>query len=284
MPGKTLRRKRNQTRRALGKKMTIPTQSSVSRALTTTQKAAVSQLISRKAQTKFVMNDCCVPDGSNPLTNFVAFSSGITSVAEIYAAIPQLTQGEDSYQRIGDVVTPKSIYCDLNVVVKNGPSDAFSTDKIVHIFLMTSKAVKDLANYTAIPIGQMLDYGNGTSGGFDGSSGAALNPVQKKSFTVLKHWKKRMTNGFGHPIGSTGTTAGNADSVISVSPNSYAQLRLRIKTPPKLKYATAASTYPNNFAPFFVVGWTRADSAGNSAPTFINTYVQAKTGMYYKDF
>jgi len=229
------------------------------------------------------MNDCVVPDGSNPLTNFVAFSSGITSVAEIYAAIPHLSQGTDSHERIGDSIQPKSIYVDMNVVVKNGPSDAFSTDKIVHIFLMTSKAVKDLANYSAIPIGQMLDYGNGTSGGFDGTSGAAMFPVQKKSFTVLKHWKKRMTNGYGHPIGSTGTQAGTTDSVITPVSNSYAQLRLKVKVPKSLKYAVASSTYPNNFAPFFVVGWVRADSAGNSAPSFINTYVQAKTGMYYKD-
>jgi len=244
---------------------------------------AVKQLINRNEETKFLMNDCIDGRGLAPLTNFVAFSSGITSVNEIYFAIPALSQGTDSHERIGDVIQPKSIYCDLNIVVKNGPSDAFSTDKIVHVFLMTSKAVKDLANYTAIPIAQMLDYGNGTSGGFDGSSGAAMYPVQKKSFTVLKHWKKRMTHGFGHTIGSTGTSAGSTDSVITPVSNSYAQLRLKVKAPPKLKYATAASTYPNNFAPFFVVGWTRADSAGNSAPSFINTYVQAKTGMYFKD-
>lgn len=251
--------------------------------MTTTQKVAVKQLIQGNDETKLVIQDVQNLAGGTALTNFVAFSSGITGVSEMYAAIPQLTQGVDSFERIGDVIQPKSIYVDFNVVVKNGPSDAFSTDKIVHIFMLTSKAVKDLANYTAVPIAQLLDYGNGTSGGFDGTSGAAMYPVQKKSFSVIKHWKRRMTNGFGHPIGSTGTTAGNADSVISVSPNSYAQMRIKVPSPKKLKYSVAASTYPNNFAPFFVVGWTRADSAGNSAPSFINTYVQAKTGMYYKD-
>lgn len=239
-------------------------------------------LIDGDNETKLVIEDVPNLAGGTTLTNFVAFSSGITGVSEIYPAIPQLTQGDGSNQRVGDVVEPKSLTVALNIAVKNGPSDAFSTDKIVHVYLMTSKAVKDLANYTAIPIGQMLDYGNGTSGGFDGTSGAAMYPVQKKSFTVLKHWVKRMSSGFGHPIGSTGTTAGNADSVITPS-TSYAMLRLKVKIPKKLKYAVSASTYPNNYAPFFVVGWTRADSAGNSAPSFINTYVQAKTAMYYQD-
>ena len=242
----------------------------------------MKSIVSRAAQTKFVMNDCTNGTGLSPLTNFTAFTSGITSVNEIYPAIPQLTQGEDDHQRIGNRITPKSIFVEMNIAVKNGPSDAFSTDKIVHVFLMTSTAVKDLANYTAIPIGQMLDYGNGTSGGFDGSSGAAMYPVQKKSFTVLRHWKKRMTAGFGHPYGSTGTQAGTTDSVITPAA-SYASMRLKVKCGKNLNYALASSVYPENFAPFFVIGWTRADSAGNSAPSFANTYVQAKTGMYFKD-
>lgn len=241
----------------------------------------MKSLITKAAETKYVMNDCVNGTGLSTLTNFTAFSSGITSVTEIYPAIPQLAQGVDNFQRIGDKIVPKSIFVDMNIVVKN-TSDAFSSDKIVHVFLLTSKAVKDLANYTAIPIGQLLDYGNGTSGGFDGTTGAAMYPVQKKSFTVLRHWKKRMTTGFGHPFGSTGTNAGSTDSVITPAA-SWASLRLKVKAPGSLNYALASSTYPENFAPFFVVGWVRADSAGNSAPSFINTYVQAKTGMYYKD-
>lgn len=260
-----------------------PKQKAVARSLTTTQKVAVKQLIQGNDETKLVIQDVQNLAGGTALTGFVAFSSGITSVGEMYAAIPQLSQGVDTHERVGDVIMPKSIYVDFNVAVKNAPSDAFSTDKIVHIFMLTSKAVKDLANYTAVPIGQLLDYGNGTSGGFDGSSGAAMYPVQKKSFTVLKHWKKRMSAGYGHAIGTTGTQAGTTDSVISTDKSSYVQMRIKVPSPKKLKYSVAASTYPNNFAPFFVVGWTRADVAGAAAPTFINTYVQAKTTMYYKD-
>ena len=259
-----------------------PSQAAMSRSLTTTQKAEVLNLVKKTNETKYVCEDTITPGGFNALTNYVAFSSAVTNISEIYAALPQLTQGVDSYQRIGDQIAPSSCYITMNIAVKNGPSDAFSTDKTVHVFLMTSVAVKDLANYSAIPIGQMLDQGNGTSGGFDGTSGAAMRPVQRKNFTVLKHWQKRMTSGFGHPIGSTGTTAGNADSVITPAA-SFASLRLKVRTPKVLKYALASSTFPNNYAPFFVVGWTRNDSAGNSAPSFINTYVQAKTHMRFKD-
>jgi len=243
----------------------------------------VKALISRTNETKYVQNSCTNGTGLSTLTNFVAFTSGITSVNEIYFAIPAVAQGLDNFERIGDKIQPKAIYVDMNVVVKNGPSDAFSTDKIVHIFLMTSKAVKDLNNYSAIPIGQMLDYGNGTSGGFDGTTTTTLHPVQKKSFTVLKHWKKRMQAGYGHPIGSTGTQAGTTDSVITPVTSSFTTIRMKVPAPNSLNYALASSTYPENFAPFFVVGWVRADSAGSAAPSFANTYVQAKTSMYYKD-
>lgn len=242
----------------------------------------MKKIVKGEAETKYICQDTITPGGLSALTNYVAFSSGIVNISEIYAALPQCTQGVDNHQRIGDSISPSSVFISMNIAVKNGPSDAFSTDKTVHVFLMTANAVKDLANYSAIPIGGLLDKGDGTNVGFDGSSGNAMYPVNKKSFTVLRHWSKRMTSGFGHPIGSTGTTAGNADSVITPAA-SFASFRLKVKTPKKLKYNSATATFPNNYAPFFVIGWTRNDSAGNSAPSFINTYVQAKTHMYYRD-
>jgi hypothetical protein len=152
-----------------------------------------------------------------------------------------------------------------------------AVDKTVHVFVLTCKAVKSLDNYSAIPITQLLDIGNGTNGPFNGTSMSQTLPVNKQDFTVLHHKSFRMTKGMGLCNTSIQTSA-------CITPSSsFRRLRLNIKLPQKLTYADDSTVYPVNSAPFVVIGYTSADQGGDTAPTAVDTYVEGRVMMWYKD-
>jgi len=246
-----------------------------------TLRQAIQKVIKGTSETKYVAEACRNLSGTSSLGTWTVFSSGITAVAEIYAAIPRVAQGVDEHQRIGDVINPTScsIHLDFTTPAYN---ENESIDKTVHVYLMEAASVKDLANYSAIPISQLLDNGQGGNVGFDGTALAAMLPVQNKTFRVLKHKTFRLVKGFGRTQGSSSTDlAGVTDSVISPS-QSYKRISMRVKLPKKLKYEGVNARYPTNSAPFFVVGWTN-NWAVDAASNVINLKVLGRTEMHYKD-
>lgn len=239
-------------------------------------KAAVKKIVSSVGESKFVAQTIQRPDGLITLNNYTGFSSAINTTNEIYAALPLLAQGAGDAQRTGDTVTPTRCYLDLNIC-STAFNNAGSVDKTVHVFLMTCKSVKSLPNFSAIPITELLAIGNGTNGPFNGTSQAQTLPVNSKLFTVLAHKQFRMAKTYGLL-----NTAVLADAAYQVGP-SFKRLRLNVKLPKVLKYSDDTDEYPTNSAPFLVIGYTRNDSSGDTAPTPVDTYVEGRVCMFYKD-
>jgi len=239
-------------------------------------------VIKGDAETKYVAEACRNLSTGNTLATYTAFSSGITGVQEIYAAIPRTHQGTDEHERIGDTIMPTS--CTLHLDITGATfGQNYSYDKTCHIFLLQSKSVNDLDNYSAIPIGtSLLEDGGGGNTGFNGTSIHAMMPINRTNFTVLKYKKFRLVKGFGKTGGSSGTDpAGLTDSVISPAA-SYHHIRMKVRLPKKLKYSAHGSRYPANSAPFFVIGWTN-NWAVDAASNVIDTQVLGRVEMRYKD-
>jgi len=217
----------------------------------------------------------------NTLATYTAFSSGITGTSEMYAAIPRVAQGVDEHERIGDSISPTSCVVHLDVTAPSfGQNDA--KDKTVHVFLLQCTSVKDLDNFSAVPLTALLDNGNGGNTGFDGTSLTSMMPVNRRNFTVLKHKKFRLVKGFGKPNGSSATDpAGLTDSTICPS-SSYRHIAMKVKLPKKLKYSAHGSRYPTNAAPFVVIGWTN-NWAVDAASNVIDLQVIGRVEMRYKD-
>lgn len=226
------------------------------------------------------MNEACRnPAGIVDLSTYTGFTSGITGTGELYAAIPRTRQGVDEHNRIGDAIQPISctLHLDIAALVTLGPMD-----RTVHVFLMTAKSVKALDNYTAIPITQLLDKGDGTNTIFDGTSFTSMLPVNAKNFTVLKHKKIRLVKGFGGANASAvGGTAGTTDGSI-VPQGQYHHLRMKVKLPKKLVYDSAPTKYPTNAAPFWCIGWTN-NSSVDAASNTSDILCIARTEMRFKD-
>jgi len=239
----------------------------------------VKRLVSGASEMKYVTDALRNPGGHTDLSTWGGFSTAITGTGEIYAALPRTYQGLDDHQRIGNKISPKFVRVKLDVAT-TAYNDNSSQDRTVHIFLLTATSVKSLDNYSAIPITQLLNKGDGTNVSFDGTAYRAQYPVNTSEFRVLKHIKKRMVKGFGQPIGTTAATAGSTDGVISPS-QQYAHINMNVKIPKSFKYDRASQSYPTNYAPFIVIGFTNNNGVDAPVNAYINVLGQVQMG--YKD-
>lgn len=245
--------------------------------LSAPMKKAITAVVNKQADTKFVAQSIQRPDGGSTLNTYTGFSSAINTVNEIYACLPQVVSGSTSCTRVGDHINPVKCLIDLNIVA-TAANAIGAVDKTVHVFMLTAKSVRSLDNYTAIPITQLLDIGNGTNGPFNGTSMSQTLPVNTQDFTVLHHKAYRMQKGMGLANTSIQTSA-----VISPCSSSFRRVRLSVKLPARLTYADDSTSYPINSAPFLVIGYTSGDQNGDTAPTAVDTYVEGRVQMWYKD-
>ena len=286
MPGKTLRRKRNQTRRNVPKKMTTMTSHKPTPHLSAPVSRAVQQIVRRSQETKYVANFCEEPNSlTNIMSTYRSFSTAITGTGEIYAAIPRVTIGSttNSHTRMGDRISPTKAYVNFNITL-DGRVNTQAYDRTLHIFLMEARSVKHLSNYSAIPIITMLDNGDGTDTSFSGQTNTALLPINTRNFKVLKHYKRCFVKSWGLPDSGSGGSSVTTTSVTSPNPLDCAvNVRLPVKLPKVLKYGSDAGAYPINSAPFFVIGWVRNDHLGDIASNNVDILVEARTHMYFKD-
>lgn len=230
-------------------------------------------------ETKYRSQPLQTPNGGSVLSTFTSFSSGITGTGEIYACIPQTIQGTDDFQRIGNQISPVSAY--VNLTMDCGTSNSLSTyDITVHVFVLNCLSVKALDNYTSIPITELLNNGDGTNTGFDGTAIKEQQPVNNASFRVLHHKKVRLVKGFGLYRNTSGTTAGMTDGIVSPSTH-MARMRLKVKLPKLLKYESTSAQYPTNSAPFLCIGFV--DNTPKDTASFGGVSVIGTTHMRFKD-
>lgn len=231
------------------------------------------------AETKYVSESLYQMTGGATPGAWIGFSSAITGVGEIYAAIPRTTQGLDDNNRIGNQLSPKSVNIKLDISTKVY-NDNSARDRMVHVFLLTAKSVKSLDNYSAIPITQLLNKGDGTNVAFDGTQFTAQYPVNTSEFTILKHKTMRMVQGYGIANSLTAPNVGTTDGVISPS-HQYARINMKVKVPATFKYDRASQRFPTNYAPFLVIGFTHNNNNSVALSDFVQ--VLGQTQMRYTD-
>lgn len=276
--GKTMKRT---TRKRTMKKVAIPTRSRVSG-------TAVSQIVrafmNKNADTKYRSSPLTGFGFTTTLASFTSFNGNISGTGELYSLIPPIPQSStgSSSTRIGDTITPTKLKVSLTFGL---PYQNFSSDLLVHVFFLTSKAVKYAGNYTAVPILQLLDKGDGTTQGFRGDLLSSQYPVNTKAFTVLSHKVIRITKpgGLNNRYYQAGS---NADEMVYPK-DSIKYLNKTFKLP-KLKYAEDQDTYPQNQFPFVCIGYTYADSVNDAsdapAQAQPNLKVQGQSQLWFKDF
>lgn len=185
--------------------------------------------------------------------------------AQVYACFPQiiqdLAQGDD---RRGIRIQPVKHRTDLQFVFSDellygnvAPGarlDSIAWDVTVHVwygFVKRYKSTDDVnANKTFIA-NNLFEIDSGNQTRFSGRIQDLMNE-RNKEFGSLKHKSFRMMKASGNA--NTGTGEQYQPAI------TQRKLRLAWKVPKTLKYADDTAFYPENYAPFILVGYHHNDA------------------------
>lgn len=226
-------------------------------------KAVAKKVVSDQLEDKYATS------GAAPIVGAgypVYFNAAIASSAECYALLPTIVQGTGSAQRIGDKITPKRLRV-MFTVTANGSYQS-SQINLIRLMVLEDKSIRNLQQLTGTPIDtQLIDYG-GTVGGYTGIPNNNGHRINRQRYKVIKDVKKEVLSGFG-------TTPQLANAYVGtqvfVSGQQCHTFTVDIPTPAKLVYSRGTDGFPNNFAPFFCLGYVQPD--GNAAPDNLLTRV-----------
>jgi hypothetical protein len=241
-------------------------------------KQAIQKVIAGTSETKYVMGQIRATDfvvTAPTLDLPTGFTSAITSTRELYALIPQISEGAGVHQRVGDTIQPTSLTINLRFAFPFNDSQQ-SGDVTAHMFVLSAKSVKSLNNLSAVPITLLLDNGQGSAASFDGTNQHAMWKVNTNAFTVHKYKRIRFQKTEGLVNGGT---LGNGQTCMN--PSQHHVVRFRVPLPKKLKYLLNSETYPTNSAPFLCIGYTQNDTSNSAG--LLAVYAQGNCMLHFKD-
>jgi len=294
------RRRKASSRRRTGKKVSFKRTGKTSKALVN----AISRVINRKAETKMAVfsgGAGLFPQaGTYALRAYSTQNQFISSTtSDMKWLCPNIGQGTDDAQRIGDQVTPLSMRIDGVVKVANSilatapppPVDVYAV-----IYVLTHKVYKSyegLLGSPAVPpatgyvggndFNQLLKNGENVTTNFSGNWWAAHQPVANQYYNVLA--KKVIRLRFAGLYTSSGASLSIANSH-DYQANWSVTLTAK-DLPAHLKYpqSTVTSAFndaPLNFAPFLCVGYYNADGTNTTTPQAIID-ISYVSKLFYKD-
>jgi len=252
-------------KKILDKKVGVVTE----KAMTVLMKKVADKEISKTLELKFT--------SSGTQATLPTFNSIISSYAECYPCVPQVVPGLTSWTRQGNQITPSK----LELVINVGLTSVNRSIAIrAHVFVMSLKKINRFTEILSLG-GQPLLFnnGNGSTVGYDGLPTTPLLKWNFEQFTLHHHKSVVLLANVGLP--NQDTTAGNAPNV---SPSAITkQFRFRMKPPKKLLFdENGAYGYPNNYAPFFAIGYEKLDG---TPPDTTNQNVTASwaNNLWYYD-
>jgi len=194
--------------------------------------------------------------------------------------IPNLAQGVQDNQRIGDKISPTRL---VNRFIFNFPSDLQNNqDIIVNLWIVKAKGASNQGALAGILPAQFLRVGNGNNADpVDGNQPNMLQvvstyPLNTEQYTKLKHYRFRMRRGIGLPT-NTNTASEIAPTGVGRT-DMFKTITYSCKAPP-FKYSSAGFTTPSNFYPVALVYATNVDGSayGDTLRMSINSQ------LYFKD-
>lgn len=238
------------------------------------------RVFDRKVETKYVYdNQTRTYAGiyGDSIVSYVA--SPLGGQSQLYLCLPQISQGDDAENRVGNLINPVRHITDLKFVFNedalvtsgsgNVPAAQAGWDITVHIWYGYACRYKTIDDVNA---NDLFICANAFEDGVGGPvrwSGRLLDETNtvNRDFVQLKHKKFRMYK-----------NAGLANVLDVVSPSLSTPMaqakRLQLKwNPPKvLRYPTDSAIIPENYAPFMIVGYchndaTQASNILNSGPS-----------------
>jgi len=213
----------------------------------------VKKEISKNAEDKFVS-----------LFQTANHNSSI-GTADVYRLLPAITQGDDSHQRIGDSVRPKRLVVKFRAALPFNywsNTQTFTVPYEMRLMILKQKNIKASGQLGNFDSAHLLrpNFGSSTELSYDGSPQRHISPINKDLFEVLYDKKIYMK-----PQDVQRTNLGT----YPLLPNTVEITRI-VKCPARLTFDDGNGNDANNFAPFAVVGYCKADGSIDT----INTALQ----------
>jgi hypothetical protein len=237
-------------------------------------KSVAESVLNRELETKYVADQY----------QNISFNSIINAYStEAYACLPPVgvsSGAMQTYQRVGNEIMPLKLNVKMAVAIA---AVARSCALRVDVYVLTRKDTKYLPTLlTRTDQPKMYNTGGGATGtiGYNGQMTIPQLRYNLNEFSVIKHKTFILAGNVGLPNGDT--TPGNAGNLL---PGCVKQLSMDIPCPKTLKYdeqTATAATYPYNFAPFILIGYSKVD--GSPADVGLQSVVASWTvQMTFKD-
>lgn len=234
----------------------------------------VVAIINRKQETKYVAESITVVPGG-PAS--VQVPSAQVTPINLQRLIPEVAQGLQEDQRVGDSIQPTRINSYFTLFLSDFTTQVI--DCTVNIVIVYVKGASSQPAVQGIPGGDFLKTGGGGNTDPNGFTPTQflteINRYQVNSdqYTLKKWFRRRFCKGAGPvqgaaAVGNSAPTAGQGAVVIKYS-----------WKPPKLKYNAAADLLPTNHYPVYLI-W--ATSNNGTALTGDLAY-NLRSEMFYKD-
>jgi len=215
---------------------------------------AVKSIVGRTEETK-----CC----GFPIETGVGHNA-IISNADAVALLPVVPQGTGSSDRVGDKVKPTLLKVKGCVSFYDRGQASVLAPMIVKIFCLRQKGLGNLQTALAsLNLPNLMDNGGGTNN-WDGSTQRSLWRINSDVFEVLATKTLKLS-----------------DTDVENHKAQTGHYEFNIKPPATLKWSPG-NQYPDNYAPFFVLGWHYEDGSTPSI-TDVNVINTAYGFLYYKD-
>lgn len=220
-------------------------------------------------------------------------------VPQLFTCIPQISQGDTTYQRQGNKINPTRHVTQLEFVFNpsaiigtttGARADQAGWDITVHVwygFAKRYKRVSDVVTNEVTLLQSHLQDGQGGQFEWNGLLTDETLDVDKEIFT-FKHKKFRMYKNAG--LANVGDVTSPSLSTPMLERHA---MTINWKAPKTLLYGEEANLVPENYAPFIVVGYchndgTPASNTANTGPTTDMTRIPAlimfkADKLYYKD-
>lgn len=237
-------------------------------------KAQVQDLVKR-AIDKAVENKFA----SIAIANTTAVPAGGVLPGSILNVVPKVPRGDDSWARNGSSIRVKQLVIKGHVAIKVNENRALRP--LVRIMVFSSKQAKSYNAVfnigTATIANQILDYGSGGTGTYNGTPLSACFPMNRKALNVHFDKQVRLTNSF-----ATGVNAEASDE-----PYRFYKFSIKVKTPATFRYddsipAGPGTDLPQNFAPLMAVSYCYPDQTTEPADEAPLIYT-AVSQLYYED-
>lgn len=211
-------------------------------------------------------------------------NSAISSAGDCYQLVPNVSLGDDSNERVGDVIRPRRLKVQVKVRLADRQYD--SNTSLLYpircrVLILKQKTIKSYTQISTFDAAHLLrtnENGSAAQIGYTGDWNDDLRMVNTDLFEVLMDKKITLKPQFANFAGGAGT---DTDIKYPVLPNEVV-LTKYIKCPAKLTFDAGNGNTANNFCPFMCFGYSYIPGiAGDTTSTQVT--VTCLSSLYFED-